>query len=179
MKRSGRSSSARRSHCGMPDSYRRAGLPEIQTATIYTQTEITPSCASGEQAQVANEPRQREVTRACVRNGTGKTSCPQAASWEICGATALLGPAASTEYSSHLGRRASRALRLVSRRPRSRRLSGRALACAALRLTKRSQHRAPGLPTALPPTAPPSFARGTCGGISIRWAGKLAHRFGC
>lgn len=81
--------------------------------------------------------------------------------------------------SSRLVRRASRALRLVSRRPRSRRLSARALAFAALRLAKRWQHRVPGLPTALPPAAPPSFVRGTCGGISIQWAGKLAHRFGC
>ena len=34
-------------------------------------------------------------------------------------------------------------------------------------------------PTALPPAAPPSFVRGTCGGIFKRWAGKLAHCFGC
>src|ERR1035441_7835687 len=39
--------------------------------------------------------------------------------------------------------------------------------------------RAPGRPTALPQAAPPSPARGTCWGISIRWAGKPAHCFGC
>jgi len=44
------------------------------------------------------------------------------------------------------------------------------------------QRRAPGLPTALPPAAPPSFVRGTGGGIqkeatSIQWTfwGKLAE----
>jgi len=37
---------------------------------------------------------------------------------------------------------------------------------------RQSSHRAP-------PTAPPSIARGTCGGIFKRWAGKLAHCFGC
>ena len=34
-------------------------------------------------------------------------------------------------------------------------------------------------PTALPPAAPPSRVRGTCGGIFKRWAGKLAHCMGC
>ena len=44
MKLSGRSNSARRrSHCGIPDSHSRVGLPEIRAATIYTQTEITPT----------------------------------------------------------------------------------------------------------------------------------------
>jgi len=38
---------------------------------------------------------------------------------------------------------------------------------------------APARPTALPPAAPPSCVRGTCGGIFERWARKLAHCFGC
>ena len=71
--------------------------------------------------------------------------------------------------SSRLARRASRAARLVSRRPRSRRLSVDALAGAALRLAKRWQHRAPGRPCArpthcAPPAAPPSLVRGLVGG---------------
>lgn len=34
-------------------------------------------------------------------------------------------------------------------------------------------------PTALPPRRPRRIARGTCGGIFKRWAGKPAHCFGC
>jgi hypothetical protein len=36
-----------------------------------------------------------------------------------------------------------------------------------------------GRPTAIPPASPHAGARGTCGGIFERWAGKPAHCFGC
>lgn len=61
-------------------------------------------------------------------------------------------------------------LRLVSRRPQSRRCSRHPVACALLVARRGSGSACANGPTAIPPRRPHPQVRGTCGGIFQRWA---------
>jgi hypothetical protein len=83
-------------------------------------------------------------------------------------------------------------LRLVARRPQRRRISEAGRSPSLQPPRQASWHvgrdaaspehgaaRAPVVPPRSPQLRPRRITRGTCGGIFKRWAGKLAHCFGC
>jgi len=71
-----------------------------------------------------------QAALAALIKGQRITAPPRPLAWSPGSAQLRSAPTPMHECSSRLDRRASRALRLVSRRPRSRRLSGHALGCA-------------------------------------------------